>query len=200
MRFVFIIIFALTSVFISAQQEQLKWTSEEINLAKTADTCSYLTANEKDAIMYLNLARMYPQKFKEIELKGYFGTKKYGDYLKGSPWITSLEATLDTISSANPLVPDTALFFHAKCFSAEMGEAGTTGHERVNCPRNNKYGECSSFGMDNGKDIIMQMLIDHNITGLGHRLQCLDPANQRIGLSIHSHTEWGECCVINFIK
>lgn len=179
---------------------QGEWSEEELATAKTADSCEYLSGVEKDAIMYLNLARLFPRKFKEIELSGYYGTKKYGDYLKESPWIASLDSTLDTLTSMQALVPDTALYSHAKCFAAEMGDAGTTGHERVSCPKEKKYGECSSFGMDNGKDIMMQMLIDHNITGLGHRLQCLEPQNKWVGLSVHSHKEWETCCVINLLK
>lgn len=198
MRFLYILIFiTISSAFWSQQQS---WTLEELAQAKTADTCEYLSGVEKDAIMYLNLARLFPRKFKVIELTDYFGTKKYGDYLKDSPWIASLDSTLDTIHAMPALIPDTALYYHAQCFAAEMGDAGTTGHERINCLKNERYGECSSFGMDTGKDIMMQMLIDHNITGLGHRLQCLDPKNKYIGLSMHSHTEWGTCCVINLLK
>ncbi|MCB9188396.1 MAG: hypothetical protein H6599_03860 [Flavobacteriales bacterium] len=192
-----LVLVLLHGLFFNAQEQ---WTSDELTSAKTGDTCSYLTAIEKDAIMYLNLARLYPHKFKKLELAGYYGTKKYGEYLKNSPWIASLDSTLDTLSSMSALIPDTSLFQHAKCFVIEMGDAGTTGHDRINCEKNKKYGECSSFGMDNGKDIMMQMLIDHNISGLGHRTQCLDPKNQFIGLCTHSHKEWGTCCVINFLK
>lgn len=176
------------------------WSIEELSQARTADSCSYIGEIEKDAIMYLNLARLFPKKFKELELKGYIGTRKYGDYLKDSPWIASLDSTLDTISAMPALRPDTALYAHAKCFAIEIGDNGTVGHERLNCEKNKRYGECSSFGMENGKDIIMQMLIDHNISGLGHRKQCLDLNNKSIGIYHYSHKEWGTCCVINLLK
>lgn len=196
-----LIFFVLFFCFnIIGQNDNEAWTTEELILAKTADNCNYLSSIEKDAIMYLNLARLFPTKFKALELTGYFGTQKYGDYLKDSPWITSLNILLDTLSPMQALIPDTLLFSHAKCFAIEMGNAGTTGHDRVNCPRNKKYGECTTFGMENGKDIAMQMLIDHNIDGLGHRKQCLNPANERIGLSVHEHKKWGTCGVINFLK
>lgn len=198
MRTSLLFLFLSLSTVLFCQDSE--WTLEELGQAKTADSCDYLIGIEKDAVMYLNLARLFPKKFKEIELQGYYGTEKYGDYLKGSPWIATLDSTLDTLTSMPALIPDKALFSHAQCFAAEMGEAGTTGHDRVNCPKNKKYGECSSFGMENGKDIMMQMLIDHNISGLGHRKQCLDPKNRFIGLSTHSHTEWGTCCVINLLK
>ncbi len=197
-----LILFAFCSLFVCgfAQDQSIQWTAEEMAQAKTGDSCEYFAPIEKDALMYLNLARLFPKKFKELELKGYLGTEKYGDYLKGSPWIASLDSTLDTLTPMTVLMPDTALFFHAKCFAIEMGDAGTTGHERINCTKNKKYGECCSYGMENGKDIVMQMLIDHNITGLGHRRQCMDPANKFIGLSVHAHAEWGTCCVINLLK
>ena len=89
---------------------------------------------------------------------------------------------------------------NARCFAREMGESGYTGHERVDCKKEKKYAECCSFGMDTGKDIMMQMLIDHNIESLGHRNNCVNPRYTKIGLTLHTHKEWGHCCVIELMK
>jgi hypothetical protein len=195
---IFLIMFI--SSFIFAQNNNQEWTTEELQSAKTGDTCSFLEPIEKDVVMYLNLARMYPKKFKVIELKGYYGTKKYGDYLKGSPYITSLEEMLDTLVPMNALIPSDSMTSYSKCFAKEMGASGTVGHERINCPKINKYAENCSFGMTNGKDIVMQMLIDHNIVGLGHRINSLNPRYLYIGVAFDKHKEWGECCVMNLYK
>jgi len=39
------------------------WTSEELQKANTAVNISSISSEEKEVIKYLNLARLYPQKF-----------------------------------------------------------------------------------------------------------------------------------------
>jgi hypothetical protein len=200
MRIVIALFFLFLVTWTFGQSPNIKWTSTELDSAKTADTCSYLITEEKDAVMFLNLARLYPNKFKELELKNYFGTKKYGDYLKGSPYIITLENHLDSMKPLPRLIPNDTMSQNAACFANEMGISGYVGHERVHCDRNKYYTEMCSYGMDNGKDIIMQMLIDHNIESLGHRNNCLNYNYTKIGLSMHIHKEWGHCCVIELMK
>lgn len=200
MKITLIITILLLALAHGAQDNNLVWSKSELDSAKTADTCAALNGVEKDAVMYFNLARMYPKKFARIEIPGYYGTKKYGDYIKGSPYIVTLTEMLDTIAPLPALTPIDSMISNARCFAVEMGDAGYTGHERVNCKKEKKYAECSSFGMDTGKDIVMQMLIDHNIESLGHRKNCLNPSYTKIGLALHSHTEWGHCCVIELMK
>ena len=194
-----LLLFAISYVYY-AQHNDLKWTQIELDSANTADSSLILNQVEKDAVKYLNLARLFPKKFAQIELPGYHGTKKYGDYIKGSPYITTLANHLDTIKPMSRLIPIDSMIENARCFAIEMGDSGYTGHERINCKEESKYAECSSFGMDTGKDIMMQMLIDHNIESLGHRKNCLNPKFQYIGLALHTHTEWGHCCVIELMK
>ena len=45
------------------------WTKEELTKANTLAKIADLTEVEKEAVMYINLARMYPKKFVEIEVK-----------------------------------------------------------------------------------------------------------------------------------
>jgi hypothetical protein len=182
-----------------AQDTSTVWTQQEIDTANTADTCSNLNQIEKNAIKYFNLARLFPQKFAAVEIPGYYGTKKYGDYIKGSPYLVTLKEQLDTLSPLPILLPIDSMISNARCFAIEMGDSGYTGHERVNCRKEKKYAECGSFGMDTGKDIVMQMLIDHNIESLGHRKNCLNPRYSKIGLALHTHTEWGHCCIIELM-
>ena len=200
MKLLLLFFLSIGQIFALCQVPSKLWTPQELDSAATADSCSYLIQEEKDAIMFLNLARLYPTKFKELELKNYNGTKKYGDYLKGSPYITSLENLLDTLQPLHRLIPNDTLSENAACFASEMGISGYVGHERVNCVKNKYYAEACSYGMSNGKDIVMQMLIDHNIESLGHRNHCLSKDYNKIGLSLQEHKEWGHCCVIEFFK
>jgi uncharacterized protein YkwD len=190
---IFIILVILTSA-VNAQT----WTSDQLLKANTAENSTYLTVLEKEAIMYINLARLYPNDFARIELANYNGTKKYGDYLKKSKYKTSLKATLNKMKPVEALLFDNDLYENAKCYAKEMGDKGTEGHTRKICKKEN-YAECCSYGMETGKDIVMQLLIDHDVAGLGHRKICLDSSYKKIGISVHPHKKWQSCAVLELI-
>lgn len=174
------------------------WTDAELQAANTAKEISQLSPAERDAILYLNLCRLYPKKFATLEVKSYTPPEKYGNYLENSPYKASLLQDLNSRQPTHALSFDTALYNNARCFAQELGNSGRTGHEHLSCKKGN-YAECLSYGMHTGKDIALQWLIDHDVESLGHRKICLDPAYHRIGLSVHSHTEWSKCAVAEII-
>jgi uncharacterized protein YkwD len=171
------------------------WTPEQLNQANTAKEITYLNQAEKEAVMYINLARLYPQQFVKIELEKYLGTEEYGNYLKDSSFKKSLIRTLNGAKPRAALKFDATLYENAKCFAKESGNAGTVGHVRKKCAKGN-YAECCSYGMNTGKDIAMQLLIDHKVNDLGHRKICLDGSYTTIGISTHEHKEWKTCAVL----
>ena len=173
------------------------WTNKQIAMANTAKNIEYITKVERDAILYINLARLYPKMFIKNELDGYYGTKKYGDYLKNSEFRESLIDELEKMKPVNALVFDQTLYENARCFAEESGKEGTTGHIRKTCPKGN-YAECCSYGMETGKDIAMQWLIDHDVSSLGHRKICLNGRYLIIGLSVSYHKKWDACAVAEF--
>ena len=174
------------------------WTDTQLNNANTAKDIAILTNVEKECILYLNLCRMYPSDFVKYELTNYFGTEKYGDYIKNSEYRKSLIHYLKKMAAVPPLYFDLQAYKNAACFSKEQGSAGTTGHTRIKCPKDNYAAECCSYGMDNGKDIAMQLLIDHGISSLGHRKICLNNLYAKIGVSVNTHSKWGICAVLDF--
>jgi hypothetical protein len=66
------------------------WSIKEIKRANTANNISVLTQEEKDVVMYMNLARMYPKKYVFVEVIPYDGGILHGHYLKNSPYKDSL--------------------------------------------------------------------------------------------------------------
>ena len=173
------------------------WTETQRSKANTAKDITYLTAVEKECIMYLNLCRLYPQDFLKFELTKYFGNEQYGDYLKNSEYRKSLISTLASMKPINELTFDVDLYKNAACFSKEQGIAGTRGHTRIKCPKAGYTAECCSYGMNTAKDIVLQLLIDDRVTSLGHRKICLDARYSKIGVSVSSHKEWGTCAVLD---
>ena len=190
-----IIILFLTNIsFVSAQN----WTSTQILEANTAMDVEYLTTVEKECIMYINLCRLYPKDFFKNELLNYYGTEKYGDYLKDSKYRESLIDLLNSMNPVNAMYFDIEAYNNAKCFAKEQGEAGTIGHSRISCKKGN-YAECCSFGMNTSKDIAMQLLIDHDVPSLGHRINCLNKDYTKIGVSVQPHKKWEICAVMDMI-
>ena len=177
-----------------------KWAQEEINAANTAANIAELTNAEKETILYINLARLYPKKFAKVEVENYYGGEKYGNYVKTSPYRFSLIETLNSMESTKAMAFDYSTHEYAKCFAKESGENGTTGHNRIGCSEiTGGSAECCSYGMDNGLEIALQWLIDHNVPSLGHRINCLNPIYTKIGVSVHSHTHYKICAVADMI-
>lgn len=174
------------------------WTSSQIESANTAKNVAYLTNVEKECILYINLCRLFPQDFLKYEVVNYFGTEKYGDYVKYSTYRQSLIQELNSMAPVNALYFDVEAYKNAKCFAIEQGKVGTIGHTRINCNDGN-YAECCSYGMDNAKDIVLQLLIDHDVPSLGHRINCLNKNYSKIGASVQKHLKWDTCAVIDMI-
>ena len=174
------------------------WTTAQIEKANTAKNIEYLTTTEKECILYINLCRLYPKDFLKYEVANYYGTEKYGDYVKNSSYRQSLMNLLNYMQPIEPLYFDNEAYKNAKCFAIEQGKAGTTGHTRIVCKDGN-YAECCSYGMDTGKDIVLQLLIDHDVPSLGHRINCLNKAYTKVGVSVQKHINTDTCAVIDMI-
>lgn len=175
-----------------------EWSEEEIKNANTVKNIAYLNAIEKEAVIVLNLARLYPKKFVRVEVEPFNGTPKYGDYIKGSRYKTSLVRTLNKMKPASALNPDAKMTKNAKCFAVESGKRGYSGHKRKSCAKEN-YAECCSYGMETGKEIILQLLIDHDVPSLGHRKICLDKNYTLIGIGEAKHKTYDTCCVLELL-
>lgn len=190
--------FLLVFIFLYAQSQiSPEWKDKEIKNANTVADVSYFNANEKEAVIVLNLARLYPKKFVQIEVKDYLGlVELYGDHLSKSRYKSSLIRTMSVMKPIQKLYPDSTLNKFAECFAKETSENGIVGHKRINC-EDGYFAECCSYGMFTGKQIILQLLIDHDVSSLGHRKICLGKEYQYIGISESSHDKYSTCCVID---
>jgi uncharacterized protein YkwD len=188
------IIFPLIFLFLITASHSQEWTTPQLDSANTAKETGSLTDVEKATIQYINLARLYPQQFVTNELENYAAPARYGDYLKNSPYKKSLINDLRKMKPVKALHFDKDMYELATCFAREIGKAGSVTHKRKKCP----YGymaECCSFGMDTGKDIAMQWLIDDKSPGLGHRINCLNREYSVIGIALQNHKVYSKCAV-----
>lgn len=196
-KIIFMSVCVLLLSLSSKAQGTAAWTADELKQANTAKDFPDFNQIEKETLLYINLARLYPKKFMEIELKDYNGPTNNSDYLKNSPYKKSLINTLRSNKALTAMVPDKPLTEFAKCFAIEQGKSGKHGHDRHKCKDGN-FAECVSYGMDNGKDIAMQLLIDHSVSSLGHRKICLDKNLSRVGISFGQHKTADYLAVLDF--
>lgn len=160
------------------------WTNEQISMANTAKNVNYLSAQEKDAVMYINLARLFPKQFVKAELINYKGINN-NDFDSDPSYKLSLIKDLNRMVPVNPLYFDAVLYNSAKCLAIESVESNQMTHTRKKCPQipfKGRVGECVAEGFDTGKDLAMGWLIDNGEKDLGHRIICLSKDYTNIGL------------------
>ncbi|MCQ2208177.1 MAG: hypothetical protein MJZ02_08175 [Paludibacteraceae bacterium] len=188
-----------TTNTIDAYDLKKVWSADEINSANTARNANYLTDEEKNVILYINLARLYPKKYAEQEV---LNAKGYNDYIKeftASDYAKTLVQTLKTMKPAPAYQPSQPMFDYAKCFAIESGKRGTTGHDRKTCKGGN-FAENCSYGPNSGREIVLLWLIDKGVTNLSHRKNCLSAEHKAAGCSIQPHQKMRHCCVIDICR
>ena len=192
----FLILFVLISPQYSFSQT---WSEQELAKANTCILIDDLSEIEKEAILYINLARLFPLKFEKIEVLTYFGPEKYGAYLEDSPYKESLSSDLKTIKPMNALIYNEELRELAICFALEQGASGYMGHDRKKC-EGFYNAECIAYDMETGKDIAMQLMVDHEVPSLGHRQACLDSELTKVGIGFSTHKKVSFCAVLDFLN
>jgi hypothetical protein len=188
--------FCLVLLTISMCSFSQGWTRAQLDKANTAKNILYLTKTEKDAIMYLNLCRLFPKEFADLEVRQYQMGNEYEDSVLAEfdEFKKSLLNDLLTRKACRALEFNRILYLDAKCYSTEISTVNRNGHDRINCKESN-YAECISFGKKTGRDIVLQLLVDAGIQSLGHREICLDGAYTEIGISGNRHFEFEFCAV-----
>lgn len=175
-----------------------KWTAKQLADANTAKDITFLSKIEKETIMYINLARLYPKDFVKFELADYNALPKYKNDLSKSTYKASLIKELNALEPLGALVFDKVPYENAKCLGKEQSKDGKTGHTRTTC-KDARYSENISYGMNNGKDVVMQWLIDEDLADLGHRKNCLKHSFTKIGVSEHNHPQFETSSVADFL-
>lgn len=179
-----------------------EWNDPIYRLANTAEYIDYLTREEKKVILFINLCRMNPALFERTVLKYYLENNpdQVGGYSK------SLTNELLRMPMAELYMPDEIASKAATWHATEYGESGKTGHGgnggttgrlRKMGYLGDMNGECCSYGPNEAHAIICQLLVDKDVSSLGHRKNLLSTEFKGFGVSIKSHARYRYNCVIN---
>jgi uncharacterized protein YkwD len=217
MRFLFLLLILFPVV--SFGQNQSKWTRTEIAEADVARNINGISDFEKDVILYHNLVRLYPSKYLQVEILNLNDDLQTKDKIKfpnnwrgtdiNSHYYKSLISTLSRQQPLPKLTFDYGLSSTAKCLAKEQSVNGSTGHNRINCPkissiistRNMGYGtgENCGYGKYNGKDAVNNLLIDEDVPSLGHRDNILNPKFTKIGAGTAFHPRYETVIVVDYL-
>lgn len=174
-----------------------QWSDEEMAAANTSKDVEQLTLEEREVIKYLNLARLYPRKFADLEVANYYGGEKHGNPSMFSDNRLTLMAELYAMKPCGALVYEPALIAEARCLADEQSKNGEIGHQRHNCAKTHG-GECCGYGYSRGSEIVVGLLIDDGVEGLGHRAICLDAGYGSVAVAIDNHPVFEYGAVLDF--
>ena len=175
------------------------WADHKYDSYNTASTASYLSLEEKNVLWVLNMARAFPQQFLNTVV-----LNPKSDYYvkpeKRNHYFISLMTTLKKMKPILiPLTPDSTAFISARCHAIQSGIEGRIGHDRSRSGCTKEFeGECCDYGNDNAVDILLNLLVDDGIPGVGHRLICLSNSYTKIGISIQPHKVYEVNTVMDF--
>lgn len=175
------------------------WNQPQYLKCNTASETSYLTTKEKELIWAINMVRLNPRLFLSSVVNVYPERSGQNRLLNVREY-KSLQAELIRMDALSILQPDSLSFLSALCHAQESGARGYVGHDRFSKACEQKehyYGECCDYGYTEAVDIIMHLLIDENVSSLGHRRILLGDY-QKIGVSIQPHTAYKYTTVLDF--
>lgn len=208
-----------TSVLLKAQNSNL-WSEEELRMANTAKNARYLNPEEKDLVMYMNLARINGEKFFNTYFQDFLETYnqemlQYSNYnqlrIDKDRYYKSLEKDLKSVKNLPVLFPDEALSSvaqqHAKDmnkynYSSHNSKDGRSAKDRISSTYPKRaLGENLAFGFPTGLGNVCMLLLDKGVPSLGHRKLIINTALKLnyVGVSIQPHKGYRYCSVTDFI-
>jgi uncharacterized protein YkwD len=160
---------------------------------------------ELELLQLINEVRTNPKRFLKDKALPYL-MEEEEDTVKNK-YVSSLLADLRKQRPLASLKPDVYLHDHAHEFAIDMGKTGKAGHYSLKLgafeKRLKKYsdkatGENCDYGSDDPLEILMNLLIDEGIVGVGHRKNLLAPRFKWIGIAIEPHKVYEWNCVMDF--
>ena len=153
----------------------------------------------------MNLCRMNPALFADTFLEDYL--KQSGS--KRDKYVRELIKFLKETDDMPLLYPRLDLTEAAETHAKDMGQSGRTGHNASDgtsfAKRMERFrqvysgiNENCNYGLDDGIDIVMDLLIDREVSNAGHRKNILDRNMRYVGVAIEPHRRYRFNCVQDF--
>jgi uncharacterized protein YkwD len=188
-----------------------------VDLLNTAKDANYLTDDEKNLVLAMNLIRHDPSKYADLYVKPliqYFD----GKLLKlpgrvplrtteGAGAVKELARVLSRAKPAPLLKPSRGMSMGSKDHAQYMKKRGTASHDGQGGmgARLNKHGkwlgsigENLAWNISNAHDTILALMIDDGIKNRGHRINIMRENYTKVGLAKDDHPRFSNSWVINY--
>lgn len=214
----FFLFFLFTTSIALAQ----KWTDAEFEKANTAANADYLTNEEKNIILYMNLIRLDGEKFYYTFLEDYINNynskvKQYRNYndlkiARNNSYYVSLLKHIKGVKNLAMFYPDEKLTKLSRDHAVDLNRNNLESHDSSNGDKfskrlskyfpNKSMSENIDFGFSNSLDIVCHLLLDCGVPSLGHRFNLLDQKYKlnTVGVSIQPHPSYSWCAVIDYVS
>ncbi|MBN2093187.1 tetratricopeptide repeat protein [candidate division KSB1 bacterium] len=190
----------------------------DIQSLDTGRQASFLSRLEKDVILEINLMRSNPPRYAERYLTAFkkmFKGKKI--IAPGQTPLITYEGTravdecIQVLKKTPPLpifTPAEGLTRAARDHAKDQARSGRTGHDGADgstvTDRIERYGQWSglcgeniSYGYNNARRIVIQLLVDDGVPSRGHRESFLNPQFSLIGAACGKHAKFKYMCVLD---
>jgi hypothetical protein len=189
------------------------WTKKDFRKANTAKFAFYLSKKSKETIRLMNLARMDGPLFAKTYYIPYLIDKRLMAgkedtvVLHKKPYYSGLYTDLNMHKKLPLLKPSFSLHLSASFHSITSGLSGYSGHDkplpfgvrfRIFNFFINNYGENCDYGNKYPLDAIFSLLIDEDVSMVGHRRNILSKSFRRVGCSFKWHRGYGHNYVQDF--
>lgn len=164
------------------------FSSSAIQKSNTAKDQQKLSSEEKEVILWTNLARTEPQNFYKM-LIVYF--QKNPEFQLKNPYVQSLLKDLDNSSPVQELTTAVLLNNNASSHAGysqltkRMGHEGFDNRARIAFNEHyTGYGENCVYGVRDALHAVVALLVDEGVPDLGHRKIMLNDKFNQIGVSM----------------
>lgn len=194
-------------------------TTNRLSALKKAEPAVKAAKLEQEVLSELNLARQKPQdyaKFVEGHRRRFRDEKSYtlpgGMVMTSQEGVTAVDEAIAFLKKAKPVGAldfSVGLSLAARDHVADLGPKGQIGHNGSDGSdpgkRIKRYGDWEaamgeniSFGHDDARMIVMQLIVDDGVPSRGHRTNIFQPKYKTVGISCGEHKGFRHMCVMDF--
>lgn len=191
----------LTLPFFAQSSVWDQWDPEVVINLHTAAGIGFLTEEEQKVVLFMNLARHDGPLFASTFLEAYVAENK----VENTSYLRALRKDLKTTTGLIPLQVEEDLTVVAQGHASLSGQTGHVGHKnfakRFAPLKGNPYtawAENCSYGYKDAVEIVITLLIDEGVKGVGHRINILNENFNSVGVAIYPHKTYKTNCVIDF--
>ncbi len=186
--------------------------------AELTKSAPYLSDLEAGVLREMNLARSEPRRYAEFleERRRYYRGNRFerpGDIaIITTEGVGAVDEAIDFLRQVKPigaLTPSRGMSRAADDHVRDQGPSGGLGHRGKDRSRaydranrygrwNGKIGENISYGQDDPRDVVVQLIVDDGLRDRGHRDNIFDPAFRVVGVACGEHSAYRAMCVTKF--